>query len=352
MEYRTLGRSGLKVSTLTMGTMTFGATEPLGATDVAGAARQIDMCLDRGVNVIDTANVYSKGRSEEIVGTVLAENGRRERVILATKVRFNMGDGPNENGLSRYHIIAQCEASLRRLGTDVIDLYQVHQWDGTTPLEETMEALDTLIKQGKVRYVGCSNYSGWHLMKALAVADAHNLQRFVSQQIHYTLQSREAEYELVPISLDQGLGIMAWSPLAGGLLTGKYRRDGSAEGGRHTLGWKEPPIHDEDRLFDIVDVIVEIAAERGATGAQVALAWLLQRAGMTTAVIGARTDEQLAENLQAADLELSAEEVSRLDEVSRPPLLYPYWHQNMSVYDRFSDADWALHDGQGDKSRS
>jgi aryl-alcohol dehydrogenase-like predicted oxidoreductase len=351
MEYRTLGRSGLKVSVLTMGTMTFGATEPLGSTDVAGATRQIDMCLDLGVNVIDTANVYAAGRSEEIVGTVLSGNGRRDRVILATKVRFAMGDGPNDNGLSRHHIIAQCEASLRRLDTDVIDLYQVHQWDGTTPLEETMEALDTLVNQGKVRYVGCSNFSGWHLMKALAVADARHLQRFVSQQIHYTLEAREAEYELVPIAVDQGLGIMVWSPLAGGLLTGKYRRDGAAEGGRHTLGWTEPPINDENRLYDIVDAVVDIAGSRGVQGAQVALAWLLQRPGVSTVAVGARTDEQLEQNLGSAELELSADEIARLDQVSQPPLLYPYWHQSMSVADRFSEADWALHDGQGGKRK-
>ena len=192
MEYRLLGHSGLKVSTLTMGTMTFGGNAKIGDTDLKGAQRQIDLCLDAGVNLIDTANIYSKGRSEEIIGEAMTD-GRRQRALLATKVRFRVGDGPNDNGLSRWHIIRECEASLRRLRTDVIDLYQVHQWDGSTPLEETMEALDTLVKQGKVRYIGCSNYSGWHIMKALGVAGAHNFQRFVSQQIHYTLHAREGE---------------------------------------------------------------------------------------------------------------------------------------------------------------
>lgn len=347
MQYRTLGRSGLKVSTLSMGTMTFGGTVMLGDTDVAGARRQIDMCLDHGVNVVDTANIYNAGRSEEIVGEVLAENGRRDRVILASKVRFPVGDGPNDNGLSRHHIIAQCEASLRRLKTDVIDLYQVHEWDGTAPLEETIEALDTLLKQGKIRYVGCSNYSAWHLMKSLAIADAHGFQRFVSQQIHYTLEAREAEYELVPIAVDQGVGVMVWSPLAGGLLTGKYRRDGSTDGGRHTLGWSEPPIRDENRLYDIVEALGEVALDCGASPAQVALAWLLQRPGVDTVVMGARTESQLEDDLGAADLVLSADNVSRLDEVSRPPLLYPYWHQNNFASSRFSEADWSLHDGHG-----
>src|SRR3954447_10886157 len=238
MDYRQLGRSGLRVSALTLGTMTFGGRgnfANVGSTDAAGAARQIDLCLDAGINLIDTADVYSDGWSEEIVGQVLAKNGRRERALVATKARMPMGDGPNDAGLSRHHVIASCEASLRRLRADHIDLYQVHEWDGHTPLEETLSALDDLVRSGKVRYVGASNYAGWQLAKALGVSERHGFERFVSQQIHYTLQAREAEYELVPAGLDQGVGIMVWSPLAGGLLSGKYRRDQDAPEGSRGL---------------------------------------------------------------------------------------------------------------------
>jgi aryl-alcohol dehydrogenase-like predicted oxidoreductase len=344
MEYRQLGRSGLRVSALSLGTMSFGdagAGAPVGMTDATGAARQIDLCLDAGVNLIDTADVYSAGVSEEILGKVL--RGRRDRILLATKARFPMGDGPNDAGLSRHHLIRACEASLRRLQTDHIDLFQVHQWDGQTPLEETLDTLDTLVRQGKVRYVGCSNYSGWQVTKALGISVRRGVQRFVSQQIHYTLQAREAEYELVPVALDQGLGILVWSPLAGGLLSGKYRRDQQApEGSRHLSDWDEPPIYDEGRLYDIVDVLVEIGESRGVSAAQVALAWLLGRPGVSSVVVGARTDEQLADNLAAADLELDADERARLDEVSAPPLLYPYWHQAKTAKERLSDADLAL----------
>ncbi len=345
MEYRLLGRSGLKVSTLTLGTMTIGGAgkfAQVGTAGLAEARRQIDLCLDAGVNLIDTADVYSAGVSEEIVGEALG--GRRPHgVLIATKARFPMGDGPNDRGLSRHHLIAACHASLRRLRTDAIDLYQVHQWDGQTPLDETMEALDRLVAHGHVRYVGCSNYSGWHLMKALGVADAAHRQRFVSQQIHYTLEAREAEYELVPISLDQGLGVLVWSPLAGGLLSGKHRRHGSpGEGTRQTAGWTEPPIRDEERLWRIVDVLVEIAESRGVSGAQVALAWLLGRPAVTSVVIGARTEAQLEDNLAAASLALSPEERARLDEISAPPVLYPYWHQLQTAADRLGPADLSL----------
>ncbi|HTJ59002.1 MAG TPA: aldo/keto reductase [Devosiaceae bacterium] len=342
MEYRLLGRSGLKVSTVSVGTVTFGGDGLWGDTDLKSAQRQIDMCLDAGINLIDTANVYNKGVSEEITGAAL-EGGRRERTILATKVRFPFGDGPNNQGLSRHHIIAQCEASLKRLRTDYIDLYQVHEWDGQTPLEETMEALDTLIKQGKVRYIGCSNYSGWHLMKALAVADKHNYQRFVAQQIHYTLQAREAEYELQPITIEEGLGILVWSPLAGGWLSGKYTRNSKPEDGRHVRGFKEPPIRDWEQLWNIVDVVNEVAKERNVSGAVVSLAWLLQRPGVSSVIVGGRTDAQFQDNLKAAELKLSAEEVARLDAVSQPPLIYPYWHQNWTASDRMGEADLVLH---------
>jgi len=342
MEYRLLGRSGLKVSTISVGTVTFGGDGLWGDTDLKGAQRQVDMCLDAGINLIDTANVYNMGVSEEITGAVLGD-GRRARTVLATKVRFPFGDGPNDQGLSRSHIIAQCEASLKRLKTDYIDLYQVHEWDGHTPLEETMEALDTLIKSGKVRYIGCSNYSGWHLMKALGIAEKYNYQRFVAQQIHYTLQAREAEYELQPITIDQGLGILVWSPLGGGWLSGKYTRDNKPTDGRHVRGFKEPPIRDWEQLWDLVDVINQVAKDRGVSGAVVSLAWLLQRQGVTSVIVGGRTDAQFADNLKAAELKLTAEEVARLDKVSQPPLIYPYWHQSWTASGRFGEADLALH---------
>jgi aryl-alcohol dehydrogenase-like predicted oxidoreductase len=342
MRYRRLGRSGLRVSELSLGTATFGGDGLWGDTDLSEAQRQIDLCLDAGINLIDTANIYSGSVSETIIGEALSD-GRRERVLLATKVRFRTGDGPNDAGLSRWHIIRECEQSLRRLKTDVIDLYQVHEWDGQTPLEETVEALDTLIRQGKVRYVGCSNYSAWHLMKALGIADTRHQQRFVSQQIHYTLHSREAEYELVPLGLDQEVGILVWSPLAGGLLSGKYTRSSRPESGRHVIGFKEPPVPDWERLYDIVDVVNAIAGERGVSGARVSLAWLLQRPGIASVIIGGRNIGQLEDNLGTVDLELSADEVFRLDKVSQPPLIYPYWHQSFTATDRLGAADLVLH---------
>ena len=344
MEYRQLGRSGLRVSVLTLGTMTFGgkgAFAKTGSTDVAGARRLVDMCIDAGVNLFDTADVYSAGLSEEILGGAI--QGKRDKLLVTTKARFKMGTGPNDAGLSRHHLISACEASLKRLGTDYLDLYQLHQWDGQTPLEETLEALDTLVRSGKVRYVGVSNYSGWHLMKALGVADMNRYVRPVSQQIHYTLQAREAEYELVPIAVDQGVGILVWSPIAGGLLSGKYRRGhATPESTRHVANWGEPPVRDQEKLYDIVEVLVSIGEARGVSAAQVALAWLLGRPGVASLVVGARTEEQLADNLKAAELVLSAEERASLDEVSAPPLLYPYWHQANTASDRLSPADLAL----------
>ena len=344
MQYRQLGHSGLRVSVLALGTMTLGGGgnfAKTGTGDAADARRLLDMCLDAGVNLIDTADVYSQGMSEEILGEALS--GRRERLLIATKARFRMGDGPNDAGLSRYHLIAACDASLRRLRTDRIDLYQLHQWDGQTPLEETLEALDTLQRAGKVRYIGASNFSGWHLMKALAVSDRGHAARFVSQQIHYTLQAREAEYELVPVSVDQGLGILVWSPLAGGLLSGKYRRGKPApEGTRHFNNWGEPPIRDENKLYDIIEALVAVAEARGVSAAQVALAWLLGRPAVASLIVGARTGQQLADNLAAASLALTAEERATLDAVSLPPLLYPYWHQAAAAKDRLSAADLSL----------
>ena len=344
MEYRQLGRSGLRVSVLTMGTMTFGGKgnfAVVGSTDVTEARRQVDRCLDAGVNVIDTADVYSEGVSEEIVGEVL--EGRRDDVLVATKVRMPMGPGPNDAGLSRHHVISGCEASLRRLRTDHIDLYQLHEWDGQTPLEETLEALDLLVRQGKVRYVGVSNYAGWQLMKAVGTAERIGAPRFVSQQIYYSLQARDAEYELVPVAIDQGVGILVWSPLAGGLLSGKYRRGVTGpEGSRQLTEWDEPPVRDREQLYDVVDALVEIGEAQGVSAAQVALAWLLGRPGVASVVVGARTEEQLSDNLGAAELTLSGEERARLDAVSAPPLLYSYWHQAKTASDRLGPADLTL----------
>jgi aryl-alcohol dehydrogenase-like predicted oxidoreductase len=344
MEYRQLGRSGLKVSAITMGTMTFGRSRDGVLGNVSGkeAKRQVDQCIEAGVNLFDTADVYARGASEEILGEALGK--KRSDVLVATKARFPMGQGPNDRGLSRAYLVAECERSLKRLNTDWIDLYQVHQWDGMTPLEETMEALDRLVQQGKVRYVGCSNFSGWHIMKALGVARAGHRQPFVSQQIHYTLQAREAEYELVPISLDQGLGILVWSPIAGGLLSGKFRRGKKGpEGSRHFgRKWREPPIYDEDKLFDIVEVLVDIAKAHKCSAARVALAWLLHQPGVSSVIIGGRTEEQFTDNLAAAELALSKDDLAKLDAVSRPNLAYPYWHQAWSASDRLGPADLSL----------
>jgi aryl-alcohol dehydrogenase-like predicted oxidoreductase len=350
MDYRQLGNSGLRISTLTMGTMGFGGSgnfASVGDTDVQGARRQLDLCRDHGVNLVDTADVYSDGRSEEIVGEALGES--RDDWLVATKVRFPMGPGPNDAGLSRHHIIRGAEASLRRLRTDWIDLYQLHEWDGQTPVEETLAALQTLLDQGKVRYVGVSNYSGWQLMKALGTSDRLSLPRFASQQIYYSLQARDAENELLPAAVDQGLGVLVWSPLAGGLLSGKYSRgkDGEVKGpkgSRQLSDWDEPPIDFPDRLFKTIDALKRVGRAHGVSAAQVALAWLLARPAVTSLVIGARNEKQLEDNLAAAELELTPTEIARLEAVSRPPLLYPYWHQRNSASERLSPADRVLLD--------
>ncbi len=308
---------------------------------VDGATRLIDIAIDHGVNLLDTANFYSWGLSEEIIGQAL--EGKRDKIMVATKVRMAMGDGPNQTGLSRHHIIEQVEGSLKRLKTDHIDLYQAHGWDGQTPLEETLEAFDTLVRSGKVRYIGASNYSGWHLMKAMAVSDRHNYQRYVSQQIHYSPQTRDAEYELVPVSLDQGLGILVWSPLAGGLLTGKFRRGkAEPEGARHTGGWDEPKVYDWDALYDIVEIAVEIGEMHNVSAAQVVLAWELKQPGITSLIVGAKNEIQLKDNLAAAELVLTPEELKRLDDVSAPRFLYPYWHQAKAAEDRLNAIDLNL----------
>lgn len=344
MEYRQLGRSGLRVSMVALGTMGFGGTgfaSAVGHIDVDEARRQIDLARDAGVNLIDTADVYSAGLSEETVGKALGVN--RDDVLIATKVRMPMGDGPNDAGLSRHHIIRAAEASLRRLGTDHIDLYQVHEWDGQTPLEETLSALDSLVQSGKVRYIGASNFTGWQLMKALWASDCGRLQSFVSQQIYYSLQARDAESELVPLALDQGLGILVWSPLAGGLLSGKYRRGADApEGTRRFEGWAEPPIHDEDRLYATIEELVAIAGDHNVSAAQVALSYTIGKPAVTSVIVGARTLEQLSDNLDAAELRLTDDETKRLDDVSAQPLLYPHWHQANTASDRLGTADLSL----------
>jgi aryl-alcohol dehydrogenase-like predicted oxidoreductase len=344
MDYRQLGHSGLRVSTITLGTMGFGGTgwaSAVGQIDVDGARRQINLARDAGVNLIDTADVYSSGASEEIVGQALGKD--RDDVLVATKVRMPMGEGPNDAGLSRHHIIRGCEASLRRLNTDYIDLYQVHEWDGQTPLEETLSALDSLVQSGKVRYIGASNYAAWHLMKALWTSQQNHLQRFISQQIYYSLQARDAENELVPVAIDQGLGILVWSPIAGGLLSGKYRRGVDAPAGSRHLGeWSEPPVHDEDKLYDTIETLVGIGESRGVSAARVALAYIIGKPAVTSVIVGARTEEQLADNLAAAELALTADEVEKLDSVSAQPLQYPYWHHANTSSDRLSQADLSL----------
>lgn len=338
MEMRFLGNTGLQVSALSFGTMTFGGHgrfEAMGNVEVDDARRMVDLCIDAGVNLFDTADVYSEGASEEILGQALGN--KRDDVILATKVRGRMGEGANDVGLSRHHIIRGCEDSLRRLGTDYIDLYQVHGWDGITPLEETLSALTDLVRSGKVRYIGCSNYSAWHLMKALCISERDSFERFVSQQVYYSLLARELENELVPLSLDQGVGILVWSPLAGGFLSGKFRRDqGDLEGTRRAqMG--SPGNFAEEKGFDIVEMMEEVAEAHDATVAQVAINYLLRKPGVTSVIIGARTEEQLVDNLAAASWEMIPEEVERLDKVSATPLIYPYWHQQQFASDRIPE---------------
>ena len=345
MEYRQLGRSGLKVSLLSLGTMNFAAEGffgMIGSVALKDAARLVDVAVDHGVNLLDTSNAYTRGKSEEVVGEILKD--RSNQILVGSKVRFAMGDGPNEQGLSRFHIIEQCEASLKRLKRDRIDIYYLHEWDGLTPVEEMMEALDTLVKQGKVRYPACSNFSGWHIMKCLMAAERHNYQRFVCQQIHYTIEARGAENELLPIGLDQGVGVQVWSPIAGGLLSGKFRRDSKpGDISRHTSGWKEPPIRSEERLWRIVDALVKVGEGHGVSAAQVALAWIAARPGVANIIVGSRTEAQLKDNLAAAGLTLTADDMTLLEDASILPLEYPYWHQFASASNRLGPADLVLH---------
>ena len=344
MEYRTLGKSGLRVSVLTMGTMTFGGRGPfanVGSTDVAEASRQVDMCLDAGDNLIDTADVYSGGLAEEILGQVL--RGRRTRCWWPPRFGCRWAAGRTTPGSPVTTSSPAARPACGAWAPDHIDLYQVHEWDGQTPLEETLQALDLLVASGKVRYVGASNYASWQLMKALGTGERLGLPQFVSQQIYYSLQAREAEYELIPLAVDQGLGVLVWSPLAGGLLSGKYRRGREAPAGsRQLTDWGEPPVYDPERLYDTMEVLVKIAEQHGVSAAQVALAYTLAKPAVTSLVIGARTQEQLADNLAAASLVLGDDERAQLNKVSAQPLIYPYWHQAKTARDRLSAADLAL----------
>ncbi|NMO52819.1 aldo/keto reductase [Actinoplanes sp. TBRC 11911] len=345
MQYRQLGRSGLRVSAYTLGTMGFGGTgwaAPVGNVDVDGAREEIAIAKDAGVNMIDTADSYSDGLAEEILGKALGAS--RDQWLISTKVSQPTGDTQNDYGASRYHIIKGAEGSLRRLGTDYIDVYYMHGWDGQTRLEETLGALDELVRSGKVRYIGCSNYGAWQMVKALGVSDANGWERFAANQIYYSIQGREAETDIVPASIDQGVGVTVWSPLAGGLLSGKYRRGVVPDNNRRQLGdWGEPPVYDEDKLYDTIEVIVKISETHGVSPARVALAYTSQKPGISSLIVGARTPQQLRDNLASADLVLTAEEIKSLDEISKYPLPYPYWHQfNNQAKVRWSEADRTL----------
>ncbi len=329
MEYRQLGRSGLKVPVLSFGTGTFGGVGEMfarwGDTDVAQAKRLVDVCLEHGLNFFDTADVYSRGASEEILGQAL--KGRRDQALISTKATFTMGPGPNDKGSSRHHLVTAAEASLRRLGTDYIDVYFMHGFDALTPVEETLRTLDDLVGSGKVRYIGCSNFSGWHVMKSLAASDRHGWSRYVAYQGYYSLIGRDYEWELMPLSLDQGLGTMVWSPLGWGRLTGKIRRGQSGDGRIAKGGAAGGPIVDDEHLYSVVDALDSVAAETGKTVPQVALNWLLQRPGVANLVVGARNEEQLVQNLGAVGWNLSADQVATLDAASQRTPIYPYWHQ-------------------------
>lgn len=330
MEHRQLGRSGLKVPVLSLGTGTFGGVGSMfskwGATDVAEARRLVDVCLEAGLNFFDTADVYSGGASEQILGQAL--QGRRDQVLISTKATFSMGPGPNDKGSSRHHLIRACEASLKRLGTDHIDLYFMHGYDALTPVEETLRALDDLVTAGKIRYLGCSNFSGWQVMKALATSERYGLGRYVAYQGYYSLIGRDYEWELMPLALEQGLGTMVWSPLGWGRLTGKIRRGQPPAAGRIQQGGAEGgPIVEDEYLYQVVDALDAIAAETGKTVPQVALNWLLQRPSVANIVVGARNEEQLRQNLGALGWSLSPEQIARLDAASQRTPIYPYWHQ-------------------------
>ncbi|MGA3010885.1 MAG: aldo/keto reductase [Terracidiphilus sp.] len=330
MEYRLLGGSGLKVPVLSFGTGTFGGVNEFfkawGSTDVEEARRLIDICLEAGVNLFDTADIYSDGRSEEVLGKAL--EGKRDRALISTKATFRVGDGPNDLGSSRYHLRRALEASLRRLGTEYVDIYHLHGFDALTPIDEVQDTLNKFVREGKVRYIAASNFSGWHLMKSLAVAERYGWTRFVAHQVYYSLIGRDYEWELMPLGLDQKVGALVWSPLGWGRLTGKIRRgqplpEVSRLPKTSSMG---PQVKDE-YLYKVVDALDAVAAETGKTVPQVALNWLLQRPTVSSVIIGARTEEQLRQNLGAEGWNLTAEQVAALDKASEQPPVYPYWHQ-------------------------
>ena len=336
MEFRRLGYSGFKVPVLSFGTGTFGGSSEFfrawGDTDVSEATRLVDICLDSGVNMFDTADVYSKGMSEEILGKAVA--GRRDKVIIATKASFPMGPGPNDRGNSRHHLLNACEASLRRLGTDYIDIYQMHGFDALSPVEETLSTLDTLVRSGKVRYIGCSNFSGWHLMKSLAASDRRGWPRYLAHQAYYSLVGRDFEWELMPLGHDQGVGTLVWSPLGWGRLTGKIRRNQPPPAvSRLPKTAAFGPQVADDHLYKVVDALDEVAKETGRSVPQIALNWLTARPTISSVIIGARNEEQLRQNLGAVGWSLTAEQTATLDAASAQPLPYPYWHQRQ-VADR------------------
>ncbi len=337
MRYRLLGRTGLLVSELALGTMTFGGGEVIGGLEQGTAARLVSTALDAGVNLFDTADVYSGGAAEEMLGRALG--ARRSDVLIATKGRLGVGEGPgvNDHGLSRGHIFAAVDASLRRLGTDYIDLYQLHIVDAWTPLEETLRALEDLVRWGKVRYVGCCNYPAWQAMKALGLADRHGWSHLTSVQAHYSLLDRGVERELVPLALDQGLGLLVWSPLSGGLLSGKFSVDGQGPPDARRASFDFPPV-DRQRAIDVLDVLRAVAHELHASVPAVALGWLLHQPGVTSVILGARRPEQLEDNLTAGEVQLSDDQLSRLGAASALPLEYPGWMLDYSWDERMQPA--------------
>ena len=330
MEYRRLGASGLTVPALSFGAGTFGGKGPLfsawGDTDAKGARRLIDICLDAGVTMFDTADIYSDGESERVLGEAI--KGRRDKVLISTKATFRFGDEPNSVGSSRYHLLATIDASLKRLGTDHIDLFQLHGFDAMTPVDEVLSTLDTLVRAGKIRYVGASNFSGWHLMKSLAAADRYGYPRYVANQTYYSLIGRDYEWELMPLGLDQGIGAVVWSPLGWGRLTGKIRRGQPLpkQSRLHDTAQFGPQVEDE-HLHRVVDAMDEVAKDTGKSIPQIALNWLLQRPRVSTVMIGARNEEQLSQNLGAVGWALTKEQIAKLDAASDVTPVYPYWHQ-------------------------
>ena len=339
MEYRQLGNSGFKVPVLSLGTGTFGGGNEFfkawGASDVAEARRLVDICLEAGVNMFDSADGYSNGMAEEILGQAI--KGRREQVIVSTKGSFMRGPGPNDGGSSRHHLRRAVEASLRRLGTDYIDLYQLHAFDALTPVEEALGTLDDLVRAGKIRYIGCSNFSGWHLMKSLAVSEKRGLARYVAHQIYYSLVGRDYEWELMPLALDQKVAAVVWSPLGWGRLTGKYRRGQKApELSRlqSKIAADKGPQVPQEHLYRVVDALDDVAKETGKTIAQISLNWLLQRPSVASLIFGARNEEQLRQNLGAVGWQLTAAQIAKLDAASAVPLPYPYWHQRSTYLER------------------